>query len=220
MIVVENLVKRYRSHHGTEVVLDNINLQIPSDAKVAVIGKNGAGKTTLLNLLGGMDWPTKGSVKRLCRVSWPLGLAGGFQGSLSGIQNARFIARIHGVTERDLPERLEFIREFADIGSGIDKPVKSLSSGMRSRLAFGISMAFDFDLYLVDELTSVGDAAFRKKSREAFRSLAARSGLVMVSHDEATLKNFCNSAIWIHDRQAQWFDDLGEALASYKAATR
>lgn len=216
MIVVKDLVKRYRSHHGSEVVLDGINLQIPARAKLAVIGRNGAGKTTLLNLLGGMDRPTRGSVERTCRVSWPLGLSGGFQGSLSGLQNTKFIARLHGVQDSQLPEKLAFVREFSELGAGIEKPVKAMSSGMRSRLAFAVSLAFDFDLYLVDELTSVGDAAFRKKSRDAFRNLASRAGLVMVSHDESTLRNFCNSAIWINDGQVQWFDDLDEALARYK----
>lgn len=216
MIVLKDVTKRYRSHHGSEVVLEGIDLVIPRDAKLAVIGRNGAGKTTLLNLLGGMDTPTRGTVERKCRVSWPLGLAGGFQGSLSGTQNTKFIARLHGVPERLLPEKLEFVRAFSELGAGIEKPVKAFSSGMRSRLAFAVSLAFDFDLYLVDELTSVGDAAFRQKSRDAFRNLASRAGLVMVSHDEATLRSFCNCAVWVHERKAHWFDDLDEALARYK----
>ncbi|WP_250517387.1 ABC transporter ATP-binding protein [Caballeronia sp. INDeC2] len=216
MIIVNGVSKRYRSHHGTEHVLDDVNLKIEPDAKVGVIGRNGVGKTTLLNLIGGMDRPSSGSITRTCRVSWPMGLAGGFQGSLSGSQNAKFVARIHGVPESKLAERLAFVEEFSELGKRIDKPVKSFSSGMRSRLAFAISLAFDFDIYLVDELTAVGDAAFRKKSREAFRTLASRAGLVMVSHDEATLKSFCKSAVWLHEGKAHWFDDLEEGLARYK----
>jgi capsular polysaccharide transport system ATP-binding protein len=216
MIVVSNMSKRYRGSNDEQYVLRDVSLNIPRTAKLAVIGRNGAGKSTLLNLLGGMDHPTRGTVTRQCRVSWPLGLSGGFQGSLSGTQNAKFIARIHGVDEDALRQRIGFIREFSELGHALERPVKSYSSGMRSRLAFAISLAFDFDVYLVDELTSVGDAAFRKKSRDAFRDIAARAGLIMVSHDEATLKAFCDTALWLHEGQALWFDDLAEGLARYK----
>ncbi|MDR5744496.1 ABC transporter ATP-binding protein [Caballeronia sp. LZ029] len=216
MIVVSNMSKRYRGSNDEQYVLKDVSLNIPRSAKLAVIGRNGAGKSTLLNLLGGMDRPTRGTVSRQCRVSWPLGLSGGFQGSLSGAQNAKFIARVHGVEDEALHQRIGFIREFSELGDALERPVKNYSSGMRSRLAFAISLAFDFDLYLVDELTSVGDAAFRKKSREAFRNIAARAGLIMVSHDEATLKTFCDTALWLHEGQALWFDDLNEGLARYK----
>ncbi|WP_321795808.1 ABC transporter ATP-binding protein [Caballeronia sp. J97] len=216
MIVVSNMSKRYRGSDDERYVLRDVSLNIPRSSKLAVIGRNGAGKSTLLNLLGGMDRPTRGSVSRQCRVSWPLGLSGGFQGSLSGAQNAKFIARVHGVEDEALHRHIAFIREFSELGDALERPVKSYSSGMRSRLAFAISLAFDFDLYLVDELTSVGDAAFRKKSRDAFRDIAARAGLIMVSHDEATLKTFCDTALWLHDGQALWFDDLSEGLARYK----
>jgi capsular polysaccharide transport system ATP-binding protein len=218
MIVATDLTKRYRSHHGSDLILDGLNLRIARDAKLALIGRNGAGKTTLLNLLGGIDQPTRGAVRRDCRVSWPLGLSGGFQGSLSGIQNAKFIARVHGVPDRLIEERLDFVREFSELGTSIEKPVKAYSSGMRSRFAFAVSLAFDFDVYLVDELTAVGDAAFRKKSRQAFRDLASRAGLIMVSHDEGTLRSFCTSALWIDNGKAHFFDDLEEGLARYRAS--
>ncbi|MBC8641322.1 MULTISPECIES: ABC transporter ATP-binding protein [unclassified Caballeronia] len=216
MIVVSNMSKRYRGSNDEQYVLRDVSLNIPRTAKLAVIGRNGAGKSTLLNLLGGMDRPTRGTVTRQCRVSWPLGLSGGFQGSLSGTQNAKFIARIHGVDEDALRQRIAFIREFSELGDALERPVKSYSSGMRSRLAFAISLAFDFDVYLVDELTAVGDAAFRKKSRDAFRDIAVRAGLIMVSHDEGTLKAFCDTALWLHEGRALWFDDLAEGLARYK----
>ncbi|MCY0386882.1 ABC transporter ATP-binding protein [Robbsia sp. Bb-Pol-6] len=217
MIVLEHVVKRYRGARGHRPVLDDIDLTIPRGAKLALIGGNGAGKSTLLNLIGGMDMPTRGSVTRHCRVSWPLGLSGGFQGSLSGAQNARFIARIHGVAEAGLPEKIDFVRTFSELGDALDLPVKTYSSGMRSRLAFAVSLGFDFDTYLVDELTAVGDAAFRKKSRRAFSDLASQAGLVMVSHDERTLRDFCDSALWLHEGKARYFDRLADGLARYTA---
>ncbi|KAA6133380.1 ABC transporter ATP-binding protein [Cupriavidus cauae] len=215
MIRVNDVYKRYRNHHGSQWVLKGISVDIPAQARIALIGANGAGKSTLLRLIGGIDQPNRGSIQRNCRVSWPLGLTGGFQGSLSGRQNAKFVARIHGAHQH-LEETLEFVRDFSELGEAFDDPVKTYSSGMRSRLAFAMSMAFHFDTYLVDELTAVGDAAFKRKSQKAFRDLAGRAGLVMVSHSESTLRNFCDSAIWLHDGHAHWFDTVDEALARYR----
>lgn len=215
MIRVHDVYKRYRNHHGSQWVLKGISVDIPAQARIALIGANGAGKSTLLRLIGGIDQPNRGSIQRNCRVSWPLGLTGGFQGSLSGRQNTKFVARIHGA-HRQLEETLEFVRDFSELGEAFDDPVKTYSSGMRSRLAFAMSMAFHFDTYLVDELTAVGDAAFKRKSQKAFQDLAGRAGLVMVSHSESTLRNFCDSAIWLHGGHAHWFDTVDEALARYR----
>lgn len=215
MIRVNDVYKRYRNHHGSQWVLKGITVDIPAQARIALIGANGAGKSTLLRLIGGIDQPNRGSIQRNCRVSWPLGLSGGFQGSLSGRQNTKFVARIHGAHQQ-LEQTLEFVRDFSELGEAFDDPVKTYSSGMRSRLAFAMSMAFHFDTYLVDELTAVGDAAFKRKSQKAFQDLAGRAGLVMVSHSESTLRNFCHSAIWLHDGHARWFDTVDEALARYR----
>lgn len=221
MITLENVSKRFKAKDGYgPAVIDDLSLSVRSDEKIALIGANGAGKSTLLNLISGMDRPTRGTIIRQCNVSWPLGLTGGFQGSLTGAQNVRFVARIHGVSESHVAEKTAFVRAFSELGDALDRPVKSYSSGMRSRLAFALSLGFDFDLYLVDELTAVGDAAFRKKSREAFRSVVAKAGLIMVSHDEATLKSFCDSALWLHEGKAHRFDSVDEALACYLAHTR
>jgi len=221
MITLQNVTKRYNGKDGYgPAVISNLSLTVRRNEKIALIGANGAGKSTLLNLISGMDRPTLGAITRQCNVSWPLGLTGGFQGSLTGAQNVRFVARIHGVSESDLAERTAFVKAFSELGDALDHPVKSYSTGMRSRLAFALSLAFDFDMYLVDELTAVGDAAFRKKSREAFRSVVTKAGLVMVSHDEATLKSFCDSALWLHEGQAHRFDSVDEALACYLAHPR
>ena len=217
MIEVSDVHKRYRTSHGSKWVLKGVSLKIARHSRVALIGANGAGKSTLLRLVGGIDQPNGGKIVRNCRVSWTLGLSGGFQGSLSGRQNTKFVCRIHGVRD-ELNEKLEFVREFSELNDAFDDPVKTYSSGMRSRLAFALSLAFDFDTYLVDELTSVGDAAFKRKSQKAFEDLVGRAGLVMVSHSESTLKNFCQSAVWLHQGRAHWFDSVEEALREYRGS--
>jgi len=184
---------------------------------VGLVGKNGSGKSTLLRLIGGVDQPTRGVVERNCRVSWPMGFGGGLQGSLTGRQNAKFVCRIHG-HEHDIPERLVYIQEFAEIGDAFDEPIKNYSSGMRSRLQFALSLAFDFDVYISDEVTAAGDAAFRRKALNAFKELAGRAGLIMVSHGEGILKQFCTAGIWLDNGQAHWFDDIDDALKAYKSS--
>lgn len=215
MITLTDVHKRYRERDASPWVLQGITLHIARHESVALIGCNGAGKSTLLRLIGGTDEPNRGTVRRTCRVSWPLGLSGGFQGSLSGRQNTKFVCRIHG-RNHELRERIEFVKAFSELGEAYENPVKTYSSGMRSRLAFAMSMAFDFDMYLVDELTAVGDTAFKRKSQKAFEDLAGRAGLVMVSHSESTLRTFCQSAIWLHQGKAQRFETVDEALCRYK----
>ncbi|WP_299159579.1 ABC transporter ATP-binding protein [Accumulibacter sp.] len=215
MIVIDDVHKRYRTEHGVgKWVLKGISLTIPTKVSVGLIGANGAGKSTLLRIIGGVDQPTKGRVKRLCRVSWPMG-RGGFEGTLTGRQNAKFVCRVHG-HENDIPERFAYIQDFAGLGSAFDEPVSTYSSGMRARLQFALSLAFDFDIYISDEVTGAGDAAFRKKAADAFKNMADHASLIMVSHGEGTLKQFCQSGIWIHEGQAQWFDKIDDALKAYK----
>jgi capsular polysaccharide transport system ATP-binding protein len=216
MIVVEDVHKRYQTDHGPgKWVLQGVTFTIPRNLSVGLIGANGAGKSTLLRIIGGVDHPNKGRVDRQCRVSWPMGFGGGLQGSLTGRQNAKFVCRIHG-HESDIPDRLAFIQDFAEIGDAFDEPVKTYSSGMKSRLQFGLSLAFDFDVYISDEVTSTGDAAFKNKAAAAFKKLADHASLIMVSHGESTLRQFCKAGIWIHDGKAHWFDQVDDALKAYK----
>lgn len=216
MIIVDDVHKRYHTDHGPgKWVLQGVSFTIPPKTNVGLVGKNGAGKSTLLRIIGGVDHATRGDVKRLCRVSWPMGFGGGLQGSLTGRQNAKFVCRIHG-HEDDIPERLAYIQDFAEIGEAFDEPIKTYSSGMKSRLQFALSLAFDFDVYISDEVTSTGDASFRNKAAAAFKNLADRAGLIMVSHGEGTLKQFCQAGIWLHEGQAHWFDNIDDALKAYK----
>lgn len=216
MIIVDDVYKRYQTNHGhSKWILQGASFVIPPKTNVGLVGGNGAGKSTLLRLIGGVDQPTRGRVERRCRVSWPMGIASGLQGSLTGRQNAKFICRIQG-HEEHIAERLAFIQEFAEIGEAFDEPTSTYSSGMGARLRFAISLAFDFDVYISDELTAVGDAAFKKKAKEAFEQLVGRAGLIMVSHGESTLKQFCQAGVWLHEGRATWFDEIDEALEAYR----
>ncbi len=216
MIIVENLSKRFRTDHGaSKWVLRDISFVIPPKLSVGIVGGNGAGKSTLLRIMAGVDVPTRGRVERRSRVSWPMGYGGGLQGNLTGRQNAKFICRIHG-HEDDIPEQLEKIQDFAELGSSFDEPIRHYSSGMKSRLQFAISLAFDFDVYISDEVTAAGDASFRMKAARALRQQAENASIIMVSHDNMTLRRFCTAGIWLNQGRAYWFDSINEAIRAYR----
>jgi capsular polysaccharide transport system ATP-binding protein len=218
MIVIEDLHKRYKTEHGPgKWVLRGITLTIPRNVNVGLIGANGAGKSTLLRIIGGIDHPNKGRVERRGKLSWPMG-QGGLEPTLTGRQNAKFVCRVHGHQE-DLADRLSFVRDFSELGEAFDEPVNTYSSGMRARLQFALSLAFDFDIFISDEVTSAGDAAFRKKAAAAFKAMTGRAGLIMTAHDEGALKQFCQAAIFLYEGRAHWFDDIGEAFKVYKDTT-
>lgn len=215
MITIENVHKRYTTRRGVgDWVLRGVNMVIPTGRSVGLVGVNGAGKSTLLRIIGGADYPTRGLVRRYCRVSWPMA-NGGLEGTLTGRQNAKFVCRIHGF-QNELPERIARIEEFAELGKAFDEPIQTYSSGMRSRLQFALSLAFDFDVYISDEVTAAGDAAFRKKAQQAFQNLAHKASIIMVAHNDATLRAFCESGILLKDGKATWFDKLEDALLAYK----
>ena len=215
MILVKDVYKRYTTKRGvSDWVLKGINLVIPKNRSVGIVGANGAGKSTLLRIIGGADYPTLGSVERHCRVSWPMG-NGGVEATMTGRQNAKFICRVHGF-EHDMDYRIQRIEEFADIGKAFDRPVNTYSSGMRSRLQFALSLAFDFDVYISDEVTSAGDATFKKKAKDAFSDMVGRASIIMVAHNDAMLKSFCQSGILLYKGEATWFDKLDDALYAYK----
>lgn len=220
MIEIRNLYKRYhQSHHSKrddDWVLKNINLTIPSGVSVGLVGGNGAGKSTLLRLIAGMDSPQKGRIERHCRVSWPIALAAGLQQSMTGRQNVKFVARMHGA-EYDVDEIIRRVEDFAEIGRAFDEPIRTYSSGMRSRLNFGLSLAFEFDVYLSDEATSVGDRAFKAKATKAFKDKVNQASLIMVSHSEGILKELCEAGVYLKEGKATWYDDVKDAIAAYHA---
>jgi capsular polysaccharide transport system ATP-binding protein len=219
MIEVIDIHKRYHTDHGMGPwVLKGVNLTIPTGCSVGLIGGNGAGKSTLLRIVGGVDYPTKGEVRRHAKVSWPMGFGGGLQGSMTGRQNTKFVARIHGM-EHDIPRILQQVQDFAEIGAAFEEPIKTYSSGMKSRLQFALSLAFDFEVYISDEVTAAGDRAFQAKATKAFKDMVGKASIIMVSHSESTLRDFCQAGIWLHQGQAHWFDQIDDALRAYNDST-
>ncbi|UGS42200.1 ABC transporter ATP-binding protein [Pseudocitrobacter corydidari] len=215
MIRIENLSKSYPTPQGRHYVFKDLNIELPSGKSVAIIGRNGAGKSTLLRMIGGIDRPDSGRIITDSSISWPVGLAGGFQGSLTGRENVKFVARLYA-TRDELKEKVAFVEEFAELGKYFDMPIKTYSSGMKSRLGFGLSMAFKFDYYLVDEVTAVGDARFKQKCAELFKERHKEASFLMVSHSLNSLKEFCDVALFI-DRNniVYYFQDVERAVALY-----
>ncbi len=213
MIELRNICKSYMTRSGPNTVIDNLSLHIPACQSIGILGRNGAGKSTLLRIIGGAELPDSGKVIRRGRVSWPIGFTGGFNTTLSGEENCRFVARIYG---QDVDYVVESTREFADIGAYFDMPVRTYSSGMRARLAFALSMAIDFDIYLVDEVTAVGDKHFREKCTQAFAERRGRSSIIIVSHQLATLKQYCDRYAVLIDGRMHLCDELSEATALYQ----
>lgn len=214
-IRLEDVTKYYvTSNKSKKMILNKVSIDLPRE-NIAILGPNGAGKSTFMRLLGGVEYPNSGKIKTNGTISWPLGLTGGFQPSLTGRQNTYFVCSIYCVKKSVVKEKMKFVEEFAELGDFFDMPIKKYSNGMRARLGFGLSLAFDFDIYLVDEITSVGDAIFRKKATEAFKEIYKKSSLLMVSHDMNTLRDNCNSAILLNKGNLIYTKDLNAAIEAY-----
>jgi capsular polysaccharide transport system ATP-binding protein len=211
MIRFEQVSKSFSLPDARKVIVEDLTLELPR-RNIAIIGINGAGKSTLLQLIAGTMRPDKGTIHRSGRISWPLGFQGSFAGALSGAENVRFVARIYG---QDTEHVIEQVAEFAELGPFFAMPVRSYSSGMRARLAFGLSLAVSFDCYLVDEITAVGDELFRRKAMSVFRERLSRSRIIMVSHSRQTLKDYCDMGLVLHDGRATLFDNLNDAFDAH-----
>jgi len=214
MITLQNLTKYYPSDLGNQYIFQDINFYIPEGHNIAILGSNGAGKSTLFRILAGSEYPNKGRVVTDKAISWPVALATGIHPQMTGRENTRFIGRVNGVA--DLEEYEEKVKSFAELGIKYDLPVKSYSSGMRSRLAFGCCIAIDFEVYLIDEATSVGDQKFRKKAKQALLDKSKVANVIMVSHDMDELREFCDSAIILHQGELNFYPDIEEAFEIYK----
>lgn len=214
MITLESLTKYYPSQLGNQYIFENLNFTLPEGHNIAILGSNGAGKSTLFRILAGSEYPNKGRVKTDKSISWPVALATGVHPQMTGRENTRFIGRVNGVA--DLREYEEKVKAFAELGEKYDLPVRTYSSGMRSRLAFGTCIAIDFDIYLIDEATSVGDQKFRKKAKQALLDKSQKANVIMVSHDIKEIEEFCDSAVILHKGELSFFGDLQEGLRVYK----
>ncbi|WP_066457047.1 ABC transporter ATP-binding protein [Castellaniella caeni] len=218
MIEVRNLYKSYRdrSQQKRYRVFENLSFTIPEGRNVAILGRNGSGKSTLLRLLGGIDVPDRGRIITDKRISWPVGLSGGFQGSLTGRENVKFVARVQGARGPALRRIVDYVESFAEIGDYFDEPVKTYSSGMRGRVAFGLSLAFDFDYYLIDEAMSVGDAHFKKKAKDALKEKIGKSNILLVSHSMSDVSSLCDYVLLVRDGNVTFFDGVKSGIGAYQ----
>lgn len=213
MILLEDVVKTYPIHGGgRRVVLQDVSISLPHGRNIGILGGNGAGKSTLLRLIAGSEPPDRGRIRRSCRVSFPLGFTGTFHGGLSGRENATFLARVYGA---DPHKVLDFVHDFSELGAYLDMPVETYSAGMSARLAFGLTLAIDFDVYLVDEVTEVGDARFRAKSARAFRERLGRSSIILVSHSSATIRTMCDCCAILTNGALLPYETVEEGMRGY-----
>lgn len=213
MLALDNVSKAYKLKGVSKVILDQVSFRFPEDRNVAIMGRNGAGKSTLMRLLAGAEQPDRGRILRSLRVSWPLGFAGGFNGSMTGIENVRFVARVYG---QDTEAVVDYVRDFSELGRSLDLPIRTYSSGMKARLAFGLSMAIDFDCYLIDEITAVGDEQFKRKSKVVFNEKLSKSRIIMISHSMAAISEYCDCGILLEKGKITFYETAGELCAIYQ----
>lgn len=212
MISFQNVSKSFNTGFGKNRVLNDINLQVKPGQRLGILGVNGSGKSTMVRLLSGACKPSKGTVTRTMSVSWPLGLTGGFQTKLTGLDNVRFICRVYGLH----PDNgIAFIEDFTELGKFLKEPVHTYSSGMRSKLAFAISFLVDFDCYLIDEALAVGDARFQEKCHHQLFERRKDAALVLVSHSNQLIRQYCDSAVLLKDKTIHHFNSLDEAIENY-----
>jgi capsular polysaccharide transport system ATP-binding protein len=215
MIGFRNVRKTYRLSGIRKVVIDNLTLDLPSDRNIAILGRNGAGKSTLMRLIAGAELPDQGQIIRRGRVSWPLGFSGGFNGDMTGIENARFVARMYG---EDTERVVEFVEDFSELGPSMRLPIKTYSSGMKARLAFGVSMAINFSYYLIDEITAVGDDRFKRKCDQIFQEKIEKSKIIMISHSVPVIRKFCQSGCFLEGGHLHYFEDVEDAIARHNVS--
>jgi capsular polysaccharide transport system ATP-binding protein len=217
VIEVRNVTKSYPLQgFARYTVLRDLSLDLPSRTHIGIVGRNGVGKSTLLRLLGGIEIPERGTITADGSISPPLGLTSGFAPKISGLDNARFVCRINGDDRDTTQERVDFVERFSELGEFFARPVGTYSSGMRARLAFAISMAFEYDYYLIDELTAVGDQKFREKAHAAFVQKKGRASVIMVSHNLDQLKRDCEVGIYMKKGSITVYPDIGRAIEDYR----
>lgn len=213
MIRFENLSKGFWVGGERKIVIDHLNLSLPTGKSLGLLGRNGAGKSTLIQIIAGILPPDTGRVVTDGSISWPVAFGGSFHPALTGAQNVRFVARVYGV---DTDSLIDFVQSFAELGKHFYMPVRTYSAGMKSRLTFGTSMGIRFDTYLVDEVTAVGDASFRHKSRRVFRDRMQASSAILVTHNMNEMRDFCDAGILLNQGKLHYFDDLDEAIDQHE----
>lgn len=220
MIELQNVTKYFTTTVGKKYILKNSTFSIPSHVNIGILGRNGAGKSTLMRMLGQIEFPNEGKIISDKSFSWVMGVGGGFQNNMTGRANVKFVCRIYGKSKKKIDEAIEFVKEFSELGDYFEMPIATYSSGMKSRLTFGLSLAFDFDYLLIDETLSVGDAQFRKKSKEALMKKIETCNVLLVSHDMGTLRDICDVGIVSHNAKLHYFDDINDAIKMYDSINK
>lgn len=213
MIHIDNLSKEYPMRRGKRTVLDQVNLKINPGQKIGILGRNGAGKSTLIRLISGAERPTSGKVRRYMTVSWPLAFGDAFQGNQTGLDTLRFVCRVYGL---DVKDKVAFVENFTELGRYFREPIKTYSSGMRARLAFAVSMAVEFDCFLIDEIVSVGDDRFHQKCHVELFEKRKERALIIVSHDANYIKTHCDTAAVLVAGKLYAFDQVDDAFEFYR----
>ena len=216
MIKLDKVTKSYMTLSGRKVVFRDLSFDIPDAVNVGLIGRNGAGKSTLMRLLSAVELPDSGKLSTRGRLSWPVGLRGGMQKNLTGRENVKFVCRILGIRRQAMQQKIAYVRDFAEIGEHFDLPITNYSSGMRARLAFGTSMAFDFDYYLIDEVMAVGDAKFKMKSKKVFKERMKKSKVILVSHNMKLIERMSDVIVHLHEGQAKVYDNVRDGIDAYR----
>lgn len=211
-IAAQGISKIYQTPTGPKQVLSGIDFSIGPGQKLAVLGRNGAGKSTLVKIIGGVERPTGGRIVRGMSMSWPLAFGGGFEAAMTGYDNIRFIARVYDQPFKDMIERVD---DFAELGQNLLLPVKYYSSGMRARLAFALTLAIDFDCYLIDEVIAVGDQRFHQRCHDALFRDRAGAAMILVSHDIGIIREYCDTALVLKGGYGRTFTDLELAISIY-----
>ena len=217
MIRFKNVSKHFKTQNHKKIILDHCSFEFEPGCSYGLLGVNGAGKSTTLRMIAGTILPNSGRISKSVRVSWPLGFAGGFHSQMTGKENLNFVARAYG---EDVVRVARFVEEFAELGDYINAPVRTYSSGMMARLAFGLSMAIEFECYLVDEITAVGDARFQQRCKLAFENRKKNSDIIMVSHAMDTIKNYCNKGMLLVDGRMLMYENVEHAIEAYYRLNR
>lgn len=214
MIELQNVSKIFHSAQGAHEVFSNLSLKLPAGRSLGLLGRNGAGKSTLLQIIAGNMQPTAGRVIRTGITSWPIGGANSLHPEMTGLQNTRFLARVYGI---DTDSLVNYVEEFADIGKHFGMPLRTYSSGMKSRLSFGIAMGIPFDTYLIDEVTGAGDKSFKERSKAVFKGRMANADAIMISHSMSEMRSFCDSGLILHKGRIEFFDDIEDAITRHES---
>lgn len=215
MIELSNVSKYFHTNEDKKYILRDVSMVLPK-VNIGILGRNGAGKSTLMKMLGQIEFPNHGHIASSSSFSWPLGLGGGFVGNMTGKANVKFVCGLYSKTEEETRKIITSVRKFSDLGNYFDMPIRTYSSGMKGRLGFGLSLAFDFDYMLIDETLSTGDASFKSKAKAALKKKIESRHIILVSHDMKTLKELCQAGLLVHDSKLHYYEDINEGIKHYE----